>query len=264
MIDLHTHILPALDDGARTLDEALAMACIALADGITCLAATPHDMGTLPDYPNRVKERMAEVQAALREEGIELHLVMGSELYAVPDLATRLRAGRALTLGGSRYFLLEFPLTDLPIYAAQLIFETQAAGFTPIVAHPARNAAIQRDPNRLYELVERGVLAQITSGSLTGIFGPQVQATARALVKHNLVHFIASDAHGTGYRAPRLSEAVDAVAELMGREVAQAMVTTRPQTILANQLLAVEPPRRYRPRRRWFWSTFLDRGELTS
>ncbi len=181
VIDLHTHILPALDDGARTLDESLAMARIALADGITCLAATPHDMGTAPDYPNQVKERMAEVQTAFGEEGIELHPVMGSELYAVPDLAARLCAGGALSLNGSRYFLLEFPLIDLPIYATQLIFEVQAAGFTPIVAHPARNATIQRDPNQLYELVERGALAQITSGSLTGIFGPQVQATARIL-----------------------------------------------------------------------------------
>jgi len=254
VIDLHSHILPALDDGARTLDESLAMAHIALADGITCLAATPHDMGLVPDFLNQVKERVAEVEAAFREKGIELHPVMGSELYAVPDLAARLRAGRALTLGGSRYFLLEFRLTDLPIYTAQLIFEVQAVGITPIVAHPARNAAIQRDPNRLYDLVERGALAQITSGSLTGIFGPQVQATARALVQHNLVHLIASDAHGTGPRGPWLSEAVDAAAELVGREAAQAMVTTRSHAILADQLLAIEPPRRYLPRRRWFCS----------
>jgi len=243
-----------LDDGARTLDESLTMVRIAVADGITCLAATPHDPGTVSDYPSQVRARLADLEAALQEEGIELQLVVGSELYAVPDLVDRLNAGKALTLGSSRYFLLEFPLTDLPIFAAQLVFEAQVAGFVPIVAHPARTLAIQRDPNHLYELVERGVLAQITSGSVTGVFGPQTQATARALVEHNLVHLIASDAHGTGYRAPRLSEAVEVVKGIVGEEAARAMVTTRPQAILSDQLLSVDPPRRYRRRRRWFWS----------
>jgi protein-tyrosine phosphatase len=254
VIDLHTHILPGLDDGARTLDESLAMARTALADGITTLAATPHDTGVVPDYPSRVRAQTAQLQAALEEGGLDVRLVPGSELYAVPDLVGRLRAGRALTLGSSRYFLLEFPLTDLPIFAAQLVFEAQVAGFTPIVAHPARTAAIQHDPNQLYELVERGVLAQITSGSLTGAFGPQIQATARILVEHNLAHLIASDAHGTGYRAPRISEGVRVAERIVGEETAQAMVTTRPQAILSDQPITVAPPRRYRRRRRWFWS----------
>ena len=139
MIDLHSHILPALDDGAATLDESLAMARVALVDGITCLAATPHDTGTVPDYPDQVRVRAAEVRAAFQEEEIELQLVVGSELYAVPDLVARLQSGRALTLSGSRYFLLEFPLTDFPIYADQLIFEAQIAGFVPIINHKVLN-----------------------------------------------------------------------------------------------------------------------------
>jgi protein-tyrosine phosphatase len=254
VIDLHTHILPALDDGARTLDESLTMVRIAIADGITCLVATPHDPGGVSDYPNQVRARVSDLEVALHEEGIELQLVMGSELYAVPDLVDRLRTGRALTLGSSRYFLLEFPLTDLPIFATQLVFAARVAGLVPIVAHPARTAAIQSDPDRLYELVERGVLGQITSGSLTGVFGPRVQVTARALVEHNLVHLIASDAHGTRHRAPRLSEAVAVARDIVGEELAQAMVTTRPQAILSDQSLTLDPPRHCRPRRRWFWS----------
>ena len=119
--------------------------------------------------------------------------------------------------------------------------------------HPP-NAAVRRDPNLLYDLVERGVLAQITSGSLTGIFGPQVQATARALVEHRLVHLIASDAHGAEHRAPRLSEAVEAAAEIVGQEIAQAMVVARPQAIVSDQSLTVEPPQHYRPRPRRLWS----------
>jgi len=230
------------------------MARIALADGITCLVATPHDLGTLPDYPDRVRAQVARLRTALQQEGLELRLVEGSELYAVPDLAARLRDGRALGLGGSRYVLLEFPLLELPIYTAQLIFELQAAGFVPIVAHPARNGVIQRDPNQLYDLVERGVLAQITSGSLTGLFGPQVRATAQILMEHGLAHLIASDAHRAERRVPQLREAVEAAAEMVGQETAWAMVTARPEAILSDQLLDVGSPQRYRPRRWWFWS----------
>lgn len=253
VIDLHTHILPSLDDGPAILDESLAMGRIALADGITCLTATPHDTGMALGYPDQVKARVAEVRAAFQEEGMELRLVVGSELYSVPDLAVRLRSGQALTLGGSRYILLEFPLTDFPIYADQLVFEIQTAGFTPILAHPARNAAIQDDPNQLYDLVERGVLAQVTSGSLTGVFGSQVQASAKVLVEHRLVHLIASDAHDADHRAPQLSEAVEVAAGILGQEAARAMVTTRPQAILSDQPLTVEPPQQVRRRGRWFW-----------
>jgi protein-tyrosine phosphatase len=166
----------------------------------------------------------------------------------------RINTGRALTLGSSRYFLLEFPLTDLPIYAAQLVFQAQVAGLIPIVAHPARTLAFQQEPNLLYSLVERGALAQVTSGSLTGDFGPRVQATARGLVEHNLVHVIATDAHGIDHRPPLLSEAVEVASDVVGEDVARAMVIERPRAILADRRLTLDPPSQYTPRRRWFWT----------
>jgi protein-tyrosine phosphatase len=144
-------------------------------------------------------------------------------------------------------------LTDLPIFAAQLVFEAQVAGLIPIVAHPARTLAFQREPRLLFDLVERGALAQVTSGSLTGVFGPEVQAIARGLVEHSLVHVIASDAHGVRYRPPVLSEAVEVASDIVGEDAAKDMVIGRPRAILADTAITLDRPRPYHRRRRWFW-----------
>jgi len=253
MIDLHAHILPGLDDGAKSLEEALAMARMALADGVTCLVATPHDTGSIAYDAAQVKAVSAEVQTAIEGEGLSLRLVVGSELYAVPDLVTRLRAGQRLTLGHSRYTLIEFPFTDLPLYADQLLFELRIAGFRPIIAHPTRNAVFRCDPNRLCQLIEKGALAELTANALTGAFGKRIQETAHVLLEHNLVHFLVSDAHDPEHRPPRLSDAVAKAREIVGCKEARAMVTTRPQAVLADEPLEMGSPRRYRPRRHWFW-----------
>lgn len=253
MIDLHTHILPGLDDGAQSLEEALAMARVALADGVTCLAATPHDIGFSPYDAQRVKALTARLQEAVEAEGLPLRLVVGTEAYATPELVTLLRSGERLTLDGSRYPLIEFPLMDLPLYTDQLLFELRVAGFRPIISHPARNEIFRRDPNRLCRLIERGALAQLTAGALTGQFGSSIQETARILLEHNMVHFLASDAHDPEHRPPRLSGAVKAAARVVGWEEAKAMVTTRPEAVLRDESLEVGSPRRYRPRGYWFW-----------
>ena len=134
MIDLHTHILPGLDDGAQSMEEALAMARVALADGVTCLVATPHDTGFVPYDASKVKALTEQVQEAIEAEGLPLRVVAGTELYAMLDLVARLQAEESLTLGGSRYALIEFPLTDLPLCTDQLLFELRIARLRPIIA----------------------------------------------------------------------------------------------------------------------------------
>jgi len=253
MIDLHVHILPGLDDGAQSVEEALAMARMALADGVTCLVATPHDNGFAAYDPTQVEALSAEVQTAIETQGLSVRLVVGSELYGVPDLVMWLRAGQRLTLGYSRYALIEFPLTDLPLYTDQLLFELHIAGFRPIIAHATRNEVFRRDPNRLCQLIEKGALAQLTTNALTSGFGSPVQEAARIFLEHDLVHFLASDAHDTKYRPPVLSEAVARASEIVGCDKAEAMVTTRPEAVLADVPLDIGSPRRYHRRRFWFW-----------
>jgi len=254
MIDLHTHILPGIDDGAKSLQESVAMARIAYADGVRVMAATPHNHGYVdPGLRTRVCELTAEVQDALNTYGVNVRVVPGVEAFLVPDLVKQLDEGSALPLDTSRYVLVEWGFSSTPLYTEQVLFELQVHGFTPIIAHPARYHAVQDNPNLLHGLVARGVLCQLTAASLTGDWGSQAQETAITLLEHNMAHIIASDAHSPDWRPPLLSKAVEEASRIMGEERAWAMVTTVPQDILEDREVTVEPPGTVKPRRRWFW-----------
>ena len=255
MIDIHSHILPGIDDGAQTLDDSLAMAEVAASDGVRTIVATPHNVGWDASYNRqRIVSLVADLQAELDARRIGIELVPGVEAYIAPDLIEQLRAGRAFTLGGTRYLLLELPLSAYPIYTEQVIFELQVEGIVPILAHPERNAVIQEDPNILFNLVQRGVLSQITAASLTGAFGPLARERALVFLEHNLAHVIASDAHGLSHRTPVLSGGVSEAAKVVGEERARAMVTAVPAAILRDEEIEIEPPREFHPQRRWFWA----------
>jgi protein-tyrosine phosphatase len=251
MIDLHAHILPAVDDGPVNLGEALAMARLAAADGVRTVAATPHSGDWQPPLSAAaLRSRVAQLQAELDREGVAVTVVMGMEVYLDPDTAWRAVQGSALCLGETNYLLVELPLHEYPSYTEQALFELQARGFRPILAHPERNAVLAREPARLAPLVERGILAQVTAGSLAGRFGRHVLAAAELMLEHRLVHIIASDAHGFGSRSPVMSVGVAAAAALVGAERARAMVTTIPAAILAGQAVITEPPTPLATRRR--------------
>jgi protein-tyrosine phosphatase len=251
MIDLHAHILPAVDDGPVNLGEALAMARAAAADGVRTIVATPHSGDWQPPLSAvALRSRVAQLQVELDREGVPISLVMGMEVYLDPDTAWRAVQGSALCLGETNYLLVELPLHEYPSYTERALFELQARGFRPILAHPERNAVLAREPGRLAPLVERGILAQVTAGSLAGRFGRHVLAAAELMVEHRLVHIIASDAHGFGSRSPVMSVGVAAAAALVGAERARAMVTTIPAAILAGQGIIAEPPLPLTTRRR--------------
>ncbi len=259
MIDIHSHILAALDDGARNMAESLAMAEMAVGDGVQRMVATPHnvwDTGLRKEVSSMistVRDMVRELQAELDVRHIELKVVPGVEVYLVPEVLEHLDTGRAFTLDGTRYLLLEWPLSAYPFYTENVIFELQVRGIVPILAHPERNAVVQEDPNILYPLVERGVLTQVTAASLTGLFGPLAERTAQRLLEHNLAHVIASDAHALTKRSPILSAGVEKAARAIGEQRARAMVEDVPAAILRDEEVTVEPPRRYKPKREWFW-----------
>jgi protein-tyrosine phosphatase len=264
MIDLHTHILAGIDDGAQSIQESLAMARIAASDGIKTVVATPHSADIRTDsLAAEIASRVEQLQDELTDHSIDLEIVAGLENYLVPDLARRMAEGRALALGTSNYLLVELPFQNYPPYAEQVLFDLQAMGFVPIIVHPERTAAFQEDHNLLYKLVERGMLAQVTVASLTGAFGTLAKRTAEAFLLRNLAHVIASDAHSPQWDpgtpvpsrgAPILSPGVAAAAKLVGRERAQAMVTTIPQAILRGERVDVAPLPISKPRKAWaFW-----------
>ncbi len=254
-IDLHTHILPGVDDGARDLAQSIRMARIAEQGGISHLVATPHSLDwPAEDQQPAVDAAVGRLNAALQAAGVPVTILPGVEVAIVPEISAQVRSGQVFGLAHSRYVLLELPATAYPLYTEQTVFELQLSGMAVILAHPERNARIEERPDLVLPLVERGVLLQVTAGSIVGQFGPRVQKTARNMLQRGMVHLIASDAHDDTHRRPVLAEAVRAAGEIVGPEQAHAMVCERPWAIVQNAEFEVQPPHAATPARRAFWS----------
>lgn len=230
MIDIHSHILPELDDGAGSLQESLAMGRLAAADGIRAMVATPHVItGLYPHSRVTILEATAQLQRAFADDSIPVDILPGAEYRLESDLPQRMSRGELLTINdGGRYLLVELPADFVPEHTEQVFYELQLQGVTPVIAHPERNAGFARRPRHLHELVRRGALAQITSGSLTGLMGSTAATTARTFLKQGCVHFIASDAHSSGGRAPVLADALKEASRLVGTDEAQNLVAGNP------------------------------------
>jgi protein-tyrosine phosphatase len=249
VIDLHCHILPGVDDGAKDLETALAMARIAVEDGIEIIACTPHI--TPGVYDNRgpdISLGVASLQAALDDAGIPRQLTSGADTHLAPGLGQGLREGRVPSLGGSRYFLLEPPHHVAPPRLDLAVQDLLDDGYVPIITHPERLSWITDHYDQMKALAGAGAWLQITAGSLTGRFGPRPRYWAERMVDEGLTHILASDAHNLRNRAPRLAEGRDAVATRLGAEEARRMVIDRPAGILANADPAtLAPPNIPRP-----------------
>lgn len=236
MIDLHSHILPRLCDGSQDLDTSLEMARIAVADGITHLACTPH---ITPDrYPNStdtIIPAMNALQAELDKRNIPLQLIAGADVHMVHGIIEGLQNGRIPSLNGSRYFLLE-PAHYIPV--PRFLEQIEAmldASYIPVITHPERLLWLEDHYRDFIEAVRMGAWLQVTAGAVAGHFGGDAQRLAQRLLEDGVVHILASDAHGVDYRPPVLSEGVRAAIRILGdEEEVMKMVEDRPRVILEN------------------------------
>jgi protein-tyrosine phosphatase len=248
MIDLHSHILYDMDDGALTLAESLAMARMAAADGTRVLVATPHGPGSVAcrHYDMAlIRARVGEINVALAAEQIELELVAGTEICYESDLIERLKRGQLLTYGNTRAILLELSRNTMPPMLENTLFNLQVAGYRVVLAHPERIVEVQQDPNRLLPLIERGVIMQLTAAALLGEQGERLQSTAEMLLTHGMAHILASDTHGLPpRRPPLLAAARTRAATLVGEATATALVTSNPAAVLYGKPLRLAPARR--------------------
>ncbi len=255
MIDIHTHILPGVDDGAENLASSVAMARMAQNDGIAVIVATPHrNPWSYCSEPAQAHLLLASVRNACVAAGCNVEILLGGEAYIAPDLADQVRRGVALTLNGSRYLLIEWPIDRYPDYSDQVIFELRVMGIVPIIAHAERYRFVQRNVGFLVPLIERGVAVQVTAGSLLGDAGSDVQRVAEKLIVDNLAHVVASDSHSIDRRPPVLQAARKRTGELVGESKARAMVVDVPRTIVDNLPLELPDPRPSRSKPFWaFW-----------
>ena len=210
MIDLHCHILPGLDDGPRTMEDAISMAQIAVADGITTIVATPHAFdGTYNVTPEQRDEVLAAFRQVLSEKKIPLKVLPGSDCHLSEHLIENLRKSPAHTLNGTgKAFLVEWPFDLVPAGFDELVFQAEILDLEPILTHPERHHEVQKRPELIGPWVEKGVRIQVTAGSLLGHFGQSARQTAEKLLRSGWVHAIATDAHDPLGRPPKLCEAM--------------------------------------------------------
>ena len=244
MIDLHSHILPGLDDGARTIEDSRALAERAAADGISAIAATPHVRADYPTTPAQMEAGVAALRADFAAHGIGVEVVHGGEidLEALEDLGED--ELRRFSLGQSgRYVLVETPYSGWPLDLEQRLFGLTVLGLVPVLAHPERNAEVQEAPARLGPLVEQGALVQITAASLDGRIGKRSKETAGKLIQEGLAHLVASDAHTPEIREAGLAAAV---ASLGDAGLAAYLTQEVPAAVLAGEPVPDRPPRKRR------------------
>lgn len=236
MIDLHSHLLPAIDDGANDAAAAVAMARMFVADGITTVACTPHILPGL--YHNSgpgIRAAVERLRVNLAEHGIDLTIVPGADAHMCPDFLSGLRSGHILTIADSRYVLVEPPHHTAPQRLEQFFFDLLVAGYVPILTHPERLTWINQHYDAVRRLAAGGVWMQITAGSVTGAFGKNAQYWAHRMLDEGLVHLLATDAHDVHRRTPNLSRGRDAAAKRVGDAEAENLVLTRARGVLVNE-----------------------------
>ncbi|MEP0200792.1 MAG: CpsB/CapC family capsule biosynthesis tyrosine phosphatase [Halioglobus sp.] len=235
MIDLHCHMLPGIDDGARSLDMALEMARLAVADGITVTACTPHIYpGLFENTVEGIREAVEGFRAELENAEIPLQITYGADIQITPELVSGLNAGTLPTINQSRYFLFEPPHHVAPPGMLDLLHNVIASGYVPVITHPERLSYIEDHYDQFIQAAQMGAWIQLTGGALLGRFGGRVQKLSQRFLSDGVTHLLASDGHNLKNRTPELSEARAAAAVIVGEEEAARLVQDRPRAILDN------------------------------
>jgi protein-tyrosine phosphatase len=262
LIDLHTHILPGVDDGVKTMDEALAFARAAVADGVRTVVATPHYRDGF--FINPRADVLAGVEALnrrLQEEKIELEVLPGAEVHISADVVARVKAGHAPTLADNgRTVLFELSMNQYPLDLENLVFQMRLAGLQVLFAHPERIRYFQDDVTRYEAVIRLGAFGQLTTGSVTGLFGEEIAEFSEELVRKGLVHVIASDAHNTRGRPPVLSPSLARLGSWIGDDLARRMAEEFPRAFLEGRDPEVPPPPAPETRRRSLRDRLFGRG----
>lgn len=239
MFDIHSHILPEVDDGPKSWDVAIAMCRMAAADGITHMVATPHandryayDRIHLASLLQQLQDRIGDTPQLLL--GCDFHL-------SFENLERALEKPRDYTIGETNYLLVELSNFSVPIQIGDCFTRLGDRGLIPILTHPERNPILQQSPQRVLEWVEQGCLVQVTASALTGFWGERPEIIARWLLDRSAVHFLSTDAHDTKRRVPILSHGRNAAAKIVGSQYARALVEDNPEAVMRGQLIPFAP-----------------------
>ncbi len=247
MIDFHSHILPNVDDGSKSVEETFELLEEAKNAGFEGVISTSHYMEEY--YEVNVAERKVWINALaenLYKKNINLKLYLGNEIYFTENLINLLETGKATSINNSNYVLFEFPLNSNPMNMYDIIYDMLEYKLIPVLAHPERYSFVQKEPEIVYDLIQKGVLMQSNYGSILGRYGEKAELISRKLLENNMVHFLGSDVHKPNTIYPRIGEALDIIKEIVGREKLEELTTINPKLVLENRRIDIDEPREFK------------------
>ena len=243
MIDFHTHILPNVDDGSKSIDETFELLNEAKKAGFDTIISTSH---YIEDYYNvNVSEREVWINAIseiLKKENKNLKLYLGNEVYLAENIIELLETGKATTINKSRYILFEFPMNTKPMNMYDIIYDMMQNKLIPILAHPERYSFVQKEPEIIYDLIQKGVLMQANYGSIIGRYGEKAQLMVRKFFENNMIHFLGSDVHKKNTIYPRITQALNEIKDIIGKEKLNELTTINPNMVLEDRKIDIDEP----------------------
>ena len=250
MIDIHCHILPNVDDGSESLEESIAMAKIAESEGITKIVNTSHcHFDFKYKKGNELKLELEKFNQVLKEENINIEVILGNELYYTSDLIERFDELDFFSMNNSKYILMEFSPINFPKNIEDVIYEIKIRGYIPIIAHAERYKQVQEDVNIVLDCIKEGALIQVNASSILGKNGEKAEDTSKKLLDNNMVHFVATDAHSSNRRRPLIKDSYNYILKNYGKEVSEKLFIENPTAVIENRDISILNPTKYEEKR---------------
>ncbi len=246
MIDFHTHILPNIDDGSRSIDETFNLIKEAKEVGFDGIILTSHYIENF--YETDVPERDVWVKAIsenLGAKGIDADLYLANEIYISENMMGLLEQQKASTINNSCYVLFELPLNEEPLNLYDVIYSLQENKLIPVLAHPERYSFVQKEPELIYDLIEKGCLMQANYGSIIGQYGVKAEYIVKKFLENNMIHFLGSDVHRQNSIYPKIPFALEKIREIVGEEKLEELTTINPKLVLANKKIEIDEPEEF-------------------
>ena len=250
MIDIHCHILPNVDDGSESLEESIEMAKIAESEGITKIVNTSHcHFDFKYKKGNELKLELEKFNQVLKEENINIEVLLGNELYYTSDLIERFNELDFFSMNNSKYILMEFSPINFPKNIEDVIYEIKIRGYIPIIAHAERYKQVQEDVNIVLDCIKEGALIQVNASSILGKNGEKAEDTSKKLLDNNMVHFVATDAHSSNRRRPLIKDSYNYILRNYGKEVSEKLFIENPTAVIENRDISILNPTKYEEKR---------------
>ena len=243
MIDFHSHILPNVDDGSKSVEETFELLKEAKEVGFDSVISTSHYIEKY--YEVNVAERKVWINALsenLYKKNIDLKLYLGNEVYITENIIKLLETGKVTSINNSNYVLFEFPMNTKPLNMYDIIYDMLEYKLIPVLAHPERYSFVQKEPELIYDLIQKGVLMQSNYGSILGRYGEKAELIVRKLLENNMVHFLGSDVHKKNTIYPRIPEALSMIEEIVGKDKLYEITSYNPSLVLENKVIDVDEP----------------------